>query len=293
MSGKEVQTNKTIHRRVALAAIFTLEALLALGPVPAATSVKAQSPTDFPGTGFGQIPNSNCLGTGLTISFNVAGLTGLPTDVRVGFSGDHTWVGELDVILLAPNGWSKTIFTNTGGPSQNDGFGDSSDLGGPYNFYDTAPNNWWEAADRVGVTDPIPAGEYRTSESDGISALLTPTFESVNPNGRWRLIFTDCGSRGTGSITSANLTITAGGAVVAGRVLSPSGQPIRGASVIITDSFGNRRRATTGSFGGYVFYRVLMGGSYTVTVASRRHRFAPRVVDVAGDVLNLDLTGLE
>jgi hypothetical protein len=80
---------------------------------------------------------------------------------------------------------------------------------------------------------------------------------------------------------------------VGGRVLTPAGQALRNAVVILTDSQNARRTATTSSFGIYAFDNVTIGETYVVSVASKRFRFAPQIMQFTSNVSNLDLVGLE
>ncbi len=82
-------------------------------------------------------------------------------------------------------------------------------------------------------------------------------------------------------------------ASISGRVLTPSGLGLRNAVVNLTDSLGQRRTATSSSFGVYQFDGVATGQTYTLSVASKRYRFAARVQDVSGQITDLDFTGLE
>ncbi|MEJ7623012.1 MAG: carboxypeptidase regulatory-like domain-containing protein [Pyrinomonadaceae bacterium] len=83
------------------------------------------------------------------------------------------------------------------------------------------------------------------------------------------------------------------GVTVSGRVTTPGGQGLRNAVVMIADSLGTRRLATTSSFGFYTFESVSLGESYTISVSSRRYRFSARVTQVNGDLANVDFIGLE
>ena len=80
---------------------------------------------------------------------------------------------------------------------------------------------------------------------------------------------------------------------VGGRVATPTGLGLRNAVVSMIDSLGVRRTATTSSFGVYSFTNVATGGNYTVTVASKRYRFTPRVMVISDNLSNLDFVGLE
>ena len=92
--------------------------------------------------------------------------------------------------------------------------------------------------------------------------------------------------QGTGIIPSAS-------AQVSGRVLTPDGRAIRNAIVSLIDALGVRRTATTSSFGLYSFSNVSTGQTYTITVTTKRYRFTPRVMQIDGNVTNLDFVGLE
>lgn len=80
---------------------------------------------------------------------------------------------------------------------------------------------------------------------------------------------------------------------VSGRVTTPAGLGLRNATVNLIDGAGVRRIATTSSFGIYIFDNVATGQTYTMTVGSKRYRFAPQFVSVAGTLTNIDFTGLE
>lgn len=80
---------------------------------------------------------------------------------------------------------------------------------------------------------------------------------------------------------------------ISGRVTTPTGLGLRNAIVYLIDPQGVRRIATTSSFGIYSFDMVTTGQNYTLTVASKRYRFAPQFLLVQGSLSNVDFTGLE
>lgn len=81
---------------------------------------------------------------------------------------------------------------------------------------------------------------------------------------------------------------------VTGRVVTPELQALRNAVVSLIDSAGVRRVATTSSFGIYTFEGVRANENYTLTVASKRYRFTPLTVTVAGTNFTAgDLVGLQ
>ena len=86
---------------------------------------------------------------------------------------------------------------------------------------------------------------------------------------------------------------TAAGVSLSGRVTTATGQGLRNATVVLTDQQGNRRTATTGSFGFYRFDDVEGGRTYVVGVTARRYRFAARVVNVTDTLTEVDFVGTE
>lgn len=80
---------------------------------------------------------------------------------------------------------------------------------------------------------------------------------------------------------------------VGGKVTTPTGQNLRNAVVSLIDANNVKRTATTGTFGLYSFDNVQTGGTYTMTVSSKRYRFSPRVIVITESITNLDFVGLE
>lgn len=89
------------------------------------------------------------------------------------------------------------------------------------------------------------------------------------------------------------LNPTAAGVSVGGRVTTPSGAGLRGATVSITDAEGMTRTVTTSTFGYYQFEEVEAGGNYVIAVSSRRFRFAPRVIQVVDNLTDVNFQGQE
>lgn len=168
----------------------------------------ARPETIFVGTNVGAIPDNDCTGPGRQINFAVTGITTPISNVRVSFTGTHTFVGDLDVRLIAPDtSTSAFIFTFVGN-NIDPNFGDSSDLNGTYNFFDMAVNNFSAAAAAVGPTTPIPPGDYRSSDVTGANTSLDPVFANLAvPNGTWILKFNDCAQGDTGTIIAATLSL--------------------------------------------------------------------------------------
>jgi hypothetical protein len=175
----------------------------------------------------GPIPDRGATGCGAPagpnrdVTFTVSGLSGAPTNVEVNmtFSPVHTWSGDVQAVLIAPNATSFPIFGRRGSTTAT-GCGSSSSLAGPYGFADTAAaTNWFSVAG-----SPVPAGNYRSTTVGGVAGAgavtsITPAFAGVaDPNGTWTLRFNDFGGGDTGTVSAATLTIDAGAA--------PGGSPV-------------------------------------------------------------------
>ncbi len=117
--------------------------------------------------------------------------------------------------------------------------------------------------------------------AQGLSSPLTFTtfmFNEGNPD-----------DNVTNGLVSIPFGPTAAGATLAGRVLTQSGAGLRNAVVTMTDPQGVVHRAISSSMGYYRFEDLPTGASYVLNVASKRFQFAPRVVTINDDVIDLDL----
>jgi subtilisin-like proprotein convertase family protein len=176
----------------------------------------------FPGTGFGSIPDCNpCTGGGnygnppLDVTFTVAGITSI-TDIGVRFTGTHTWIGDLRVVLIAPGGSPSHILFSQIGSATAAGFGDSSNLGGTYGFQNGSAANIHTLAtagacgdgcviassDSVTIT-PNPPNVNTPTDMTSVFAALTP----AAINGTWTLRFIDGAQGDLGDVSAANLFI--------------------------------------------------------------------------------------
>ncbi|MCO6511728.1 MAG: proprotein convertase P-domain-containing protein, partial [Aridibacter famidurans] len=175
--------------------------------------------TTFPGTGTGAIPDRGAVGCGeprgaaRDVTFNVTGLSGAPSDVAVDFTSTHTWVGDLNISLISPDGTTHIVQEATGATTSTS-CGDSSDVAGLYSFNDAAVGDWWAAAAAADGTTPLPNTAYRTTSagrvpSGGAPTVMTTAFAGIpTANGTWTLRFSDSGGGDTGSVSAANLTLS-------------------------------------------------------------------------------------
>ncbi len=184
--------------------------------------------TTFPGTGTGAIPDGlpgtpPQFGAPLNVTFNVTGATAAITELSADFTATHTFVGDIDAVLIAPGGSPTLALVSRIGVTTVGAFGDSSNYGGTYNFTDTAAGtNIWTVATipACGTDCIVAAGSYRTTAAGGtgqtnpppVTGLMT-TFGGLTPaqiNGTWTLRFRDAANVDEGTVTAANLSITAG-----------------------------------------------------------------------------------
>lgn len=83
---------------------------------------------------------------------------------------------------------------------------------------------------------------------------------------------------------------TAATSTVRGRVTGPLGQSVSYAQITLTDSQGRTRSAISNPFGYFEFAEVPSGQSYVLSVQSRSYEFAPRVVEVGSDLVEMEIT---
>ncbi len=83
---------------------------------------------------------------------------------------------------------------------------------------------------------------------------------------------------------------TAATVSIDGRVADENGRAVTNTMVVITDSAGNTRTARPSSFGYYRFDGIEVGQNYVITVNSKRYTMPPRLVSVADQISDLDLT---
>ena len=237
----------------------------------------------------GSNPAPTC-GTARDIQFLVTGFTGGFGSGSVSFtmSPQHTYVGDLQVSLIAPDLTTHLLFGRVGANTAGD-VGDNANLEGTYTFNDLSTNNIWTvAANNASTNFDITNGSYRT-QANGPAAndnpgpaftSLNATFAPMNPaniNGTWTLRFLDCAAGDTGTVSAASFTINptlAGDVVLGGRILTANGAGLKGAIVTISGGdLAAPRSMTTTTFGHYMFDDLSAGQSYVVSVSSRRYTF--------------------
>jgi len=122
-----------------------------------------------------------------TAPFNVSGLTGTIADLNVQVKINHTYDGDLDVYLTAPNGKTVELFTDVGASGDN--------------FTNTVLDD--EAAVSIIAGSAPFAASFRPEGS-------LAGFDGFDPNGTWTLTITDDAPGDSGLLLNWSLIITTG-----------------------------------------------------------------------------------
>lgn len=120
----------------------------------------------------------------------------------------HTWCGDLQITLTAPDASSISIVDRIGYTGSL--FGDSSNYLGTYTFANGGADIWALAtAQGNGTGFNIPSGTYAASGFGSGAALdLTSFFLGKSAQGMWKLTITDFESGDGGSLGSWSLNMS-------------------------------------------------------------------------------------
>ena len=169
---------------------------------------------DFVGTNLGAIPDNNP--AGIDVTFPVSGMSAPLGDVSVSMTLNHTWAGDLEATLIAPNGKARRVLFGRLGVATAGGVGTSLDFNGTYRFDDRGGDLWAKVA---GGANPIPSGSYMAStaatqasaiKTGGCTTPIAYAFQpldSAQVNGIWTLRIADRGNGDTGVVTAARLSL--------------------------------------------------------------------------------------
>jgi hypothetical protein len=92
----------------------------------------------------------------------------------------------------------------------------------------------------------------------------------------------------SGGFWISDLSPTAAGVNISGRVITPEEKGLFGAIVTLTDQAGNIRTTRTATFGYYQFTDIEVGQTVILTVISKKYIFQPQVVFVSDEISGLD-----
>ena len=168
--------------------------VLALG---AGTTASNNTATAIPDAVSTTVP-----GTPVDISFPVSGLTGSVGEVTFSLYLTHTWVSDLIITLIAPNGASVILSDNAGGPASASTTG--SAFGSSCGTYLVFSDLGAASIDTQVVTSGSPiVGTFKPSfplsAFKGLSAAAA--------NGTWKLHIQDMGLADTGTFQCGSLSV--------------------------------------------------------------------------------------
>jgi subtilisin-like proprotein convertase family protein len=167
------------------------------------------APATFTNSNYIGLPNTIAPSAPYGTSINVSGTAGVISNLKVSILGfSHTQSGDVDILLVSPNGKSLVLMSDVNGNTVN-----NIDL----TFDDAAPS--------FINTSPIVSGSYKPtdfSDSSGDtfpspapirpyhqSGELLSNFNGFSPNGEWRLFVVDDSQNNAGSISGGwSLDIT-------------------------------------------------------------------------------------
>ncbi|MBP7867290.1 MAG: proprotein convertase P-domain-containing protein [Acidobacteria bacterium] len=206
------------------------------------------------------IPASGA-GTPYPSTVTVAGVTGTVSKVTVTLSGlTHTFPGDIDILLVGPNGQTVMLLSDTGS---------GTDVTGVNLTFDDA------AASSVGST--IVSGTFKPTNSGTADAMPSPApaepygttlsvFNGVGANGDWKLFVQDDATPDSGSLTGWSLNITSADPVCCTGAPPPAADPYDFNGDGYTDILW--RNGTTGALGDwYVTPAGAAAGALTGTVS--------------------------
>lgn len=191
-SGGDIKLRKLFI--LAIAAVSTTALATEFGP--GASFAIPDNTTAAPGVGSSSIAVAT--GGGIITSINW---------VKITFSVNHTWRGDLVARLIAPNGDDVHLFSRVGSTTQT-GVGSSTDLSGPYRFFATG------ASFAANAATPTTPGDYARSSHAGGAAILADrgvalydaddytVFGGDGIDGSWTLRISDHAGGDTGTVGS-------------------------------------------------------------------------------------------
>ena len=239
----------------------------------------------------------------------VAGVSGAKKITLTLITNNHTWGGDLDMLLEGPGG-QKYVFMS-------DAFESNNQTG----TVTTTMTIRDEAAAVMPATGVWPAsGDFRPTQRTTGDAFVAPapappyanaapggtdTFASVfgtngsAMNGTWKLWVVDDASGDFGTMAGWSLTfesnefvcnIPGANVSVGGRVVNAGGRGIAKAFVTATDG-GNTFIVSTNSFGYFAFPGLSLGTQYSITPSRKGYTFTPQNVTPSGNITNLSFVG--
>jgi subtilisin-like proprotein convertase family protein len=230
-------------------------ATICLGQVQPLTITSSLAPVTVSGTGPGAVI-SDGTGDAALSNISIAGIpaNGIISNISVTLNITHTWVGDLDINLKAPNGGILNLVGGLDGGTGSNGTDNftgtviSSTSSTPISGAPAPRTGTFGAEMRVGYG---PTGYEQLGPANWSNLTSTP-------NGTWTLAIGDFAAIDNGSLVSWNLAITYG--LPAGGIWSP-------ATGLYTNAVGTTPYVA-GTPAVTVYASPTVSTTYTVTVAN-------------------------
>lgn len=143
-----------------------------------------------------------------------------------------------------------------------------------------------------GASFPSTGGAAAVSVTNASGIATAPPLLANGISGQYAINATIPGAA-TQTFAAFNVSPSAAGVSVSGRVMTSDGRGLRNARVVLTDSHGLARTVTTSSFGAYQFDDVAAGETYVIGVVSKLYRFSSQLVTVEDTLTNVNFIGQE
>lgn len=215
----------------------------------------------------------------------------------------HLKVGDLSVMLKAPNGYGTDLISLIGAAGTT---GQNADNLTNMVIDQTAaaPNDQLNA---VTAQQPFTDDFLPIFNSPSWVSIGYPTndpvgqldrYNGMSTLGTWNLRVSDQRTTTAGTLNAWSLIVTprafacalvptAANVTVSGRVLRPDGRPISNARIRFTDAQGIAKTTLTNQFGLFEFGEVEAGQTYAFQATAKGYSFTPQVVSVNDNLTNL------
>ncbi|MBC7795871.1 MAG: carboxypeptidase regulatory-like domain-containing protein, partial [Pyrinomonadaceae bacterium] len=168
----------------------------------------------------------------------------------------------------------------------------SNDNGATYTFLGNAVNSFAAPQNKGDNSDDI----IQQPSNYSLTGQNFPSTQNflVRARGFYRSGFSNGSEQIEDEVQTVFLSssvTTAAGVSIGGRVTTPNGRSLKGATVIVTDETGNTRRTKTTAFGYYKLENLASGRTYIVTVNAKRYYFESQALSLIEDTNGVNFVG--
>lgn len=158
------------------------------------------SPAVFSNENYFAWPETHAISDPYGTAINVAGMTGVISNLRVSLHGfTHANPQEVDILLVSPNGRSMMLMSDVGSSASVTGVNLTFDDAAANNLGIPIVSGTFKPTSNSGIDDFFPAPAPFRPYNDGFSGPLS-LFNGFSPNGDWRLYITDARVNASGTL---------------------------------------------------------------------------------------------